>query len=253
MEIGRYELRVRGYTSDDAGGGVHTPLPGYYSPVHMTVTDEMDPVEIRPAATVHIHIQTVDPSGKPFPALRTMLFGKIGQQAIFPDMVISDGGLIDIDATKGLEQTQMLLDRVLDEKTIARYRFGKHGAIHNDRIIDLGTLSMDIPDLYLIHYPRAIVRLHLLTPAAGPVLKALPHIAYADRSLKTETIEYGNGTTGINLNEAPPGTWTSDQLLPDEPLVVTVNAPGYKRFSQNMTLKEGETRDVDAHMTAEQK
>ena len=84
MEIGRYELRVYGYKQeDDAGGGVRTRLPGYYSPVHITLSYEMDPVEIRPAATVHIHIQTIDPAGKPFPRNANFSSAKLANRRSF--------------------------------------------------------------------------------------------------------------------------------------------------------------------------
>jgi hypothetical protein len=40
------------------------------------------------------------------------------------------------------------------------------------------------------------------------------------------------------------GGWQSSQLLPDEPLILTVQAPGYQPATEKLSLPEGAVKEL---------
>jgi len=44
------------------------------------------------------------------------------------------------------------------------------------------------------------------------------------------------------------GRWRSSQLLPDEEITVTINAEGYKPYTEKLKLGEGITKEIKGEL-----
>src|SRR5262249_25427550 len=68
-----------------------------------------------------------------------------------------------------------------------------------------------------------------------------------DRKPQQQPPHWISGVAGeVNFEKQADGRWRSESLLPDENLLLTVEAPAFQPCSQSLNLSEGVPREVEA-------
>lgn len=148
---------------------------------------------------------------------------------------------------KGLQKAN--LDLFTDRRGALRMRLKKDGPLMNQtHRIDLGTLTDDVRGIEVVRYEAPLL---LIKPVAedGSVLKGVKlRFQYA----KGRSPYEGRGRLvdgyDASYEGQPDGRLRSEQLLPDEPFTVTVEAEGRQSKSETLQLPEGVVKELEVKL-----
>jgi hypothetical protein len=251
LPAGEYQMIVSDHPrTGSSPDRVRRPVPDAF--LHQKVTLEQgrstQSVEIRAVPHVVVEIQQLDSAGKPKKTHAITLWGRSGDSGYWTDGRPDADGKILIKAPKGLGEAELSLST--NEHGATRFRWAKDGPLFNDRRIRLGTLSSDRKGLSVIYYTSPIVLVRAAAEDGAPIKEFKPHVFYAKH--KRTDHQGGRWLSGIegdvNFEKQEDGRWRSEQLLPDESFILTVEAEGYQLWSERFSLPEGAIKELDVRL-----
>lgn len=239
---GEYDIQVQA----NAEGYSPPPLRQVFLRQSITIANGAGPefLEIRAVPHVVISATYLNSQGKPRSGHEITLFGRwdgafYAEQSSVP----RDDGKLQVNAPHGLQETQ--LDLVTNEHSALRWRTGPDAPLRRGRRIDLGTVEDDVSGIEIIRYEAPILLVKPIDENGHIVEECQPVITYVRPAEEGE--EMTNFTVGghVSFEHQQDGRWRSSQLLPDEPITVTVKKEGYETAPQELSLPEGESRELE--------
>ena len=108
----------------------------------------------------------------------------------------------------------------------------------------MGTLENDVTDFQIIRYVAPIVLVKTVDEQGRPVDGCTPVVKYTANDQPGDELDVYTTGGNVHSEHQQDGRWRSGQALPDEPMSVTVERTGYTTTKQEITLKEGEEREL---------
>lgn len=99
-----------------------------------------------------------------------------------------------------------------------------------------------------MYYTAPVLLVRAVADDGSAISNFKCQITYAnDRKPYTQAPHWINGDSGdVNFDKQQDGRWRSQSLLPDEDLLLMVEAEGFQTWSQSINLAEGATREIEA-------
>lgn len=239
---GEYDMQVQA----NAEGYSPPPLKQVFLRQSITIANGVGPefLEVRAVPHVVISATYLNSKGKPRSGHEITLFGRwdggfYAEQSSVP----RDDGKLQVNAPHGLQETQ--LDVITNEHSALRWRTGPDASLRRGRRIDLGSVEDDVSGIEIIRYEAPILLVKPIDENGQVVEECQPVITYVRPAEEGE--EMTNFTVGghVSFEHQQDGRWRTSQLLPDEPITVTVNKEGYESTPQELSLPEGESRELE--------
>jgi hypothetical protein len=255
LSPGGYEVKVTEMVGRDEGDKPRrVRLPAAFVPLrHVLTEDDHDrPIELRAVPHVTVRARFVDSQGAAVEATDLMFWGELNGSRVIARGLAGADGTVQVLLPRGLGDAHVMVS-VLADGHVVRWRRGDRGPEHNGSTLQLGTLDEDAADLYVVRYraPRLLVTASDVSGAR--VTSSVPRVAYARRDgLRPHGENWISGIRGDVDFFMLGNRWASRWLLPDEPFTLTVEAGGFQPASQDLTLGEGETRELDFCILAAQ-
>ena len=133
------------------------------------------------------------------------------------------------------------------------YRFrSKDGLLWNNAEIDLGHLDHDVDHLNFIHYRPATLWITMVDAAGKPIeggrLDPAGKLIQGAINAKVDYLlpdgQFSPERTQTIIYPLGGGKWTTRGLLPDQPVVITIDAQGHQPVAYKIKLAEGESEEV---------
>jgi hypothetical protein len=237
LQPGRYVALVQ---SQDNGfetfdGQADDKLPAVFQPTFadLPVAGSGKPIEIRAVPHFTVSAQTVDSAGKPDASESLTVAGRWAGKPWFTSSSADDQGRIEVSAPRGLEDVKVTTNWY---GLAVRTRHVKQGALQDQSVFDLGTLTGNVGGLVFVCYEAPVVRFRVVGADHQPIEAAKIQIAYANSA---------SGDSKPELAADSYGWWESVALLPDKPFVLTVEMQGRQTRSYRFQLSENEEMQVE--------
>jgi hypothetical protein len=220
----------------------------------MTIAGGKGPesLEIRAVPHVVISATYLDSQGKPRSGHEVTLFGRwdgnfYAEQSSVPR---ADGKLA-VKAPHGLQQVE--LDLMTNEHSSLRWRMGPDEPLHRGRRVELGTVEDDVSGIEIIRYVAPILLIKPVDEAGNVVADCQPVVTYTKPDVEGDEMDVYTTGGHVSFEHQGDGRWRSSQLLPDEPLKVSVEKEGYTCEPQELSLSEGATAEIEMVLTTSNK
>ena len=207
-------------------------------------------VEIHAVPHVLIAIQQLDGQGNPHKAHEIHVSGAVGDTGWWGEGRPDENGRVLLKVPQGL--TKARFDIMVNEHQSTRYRWSDDSPWSNEERPTLPVLDHDINGMTVIYYTAPVVLVRAVAEDGTPIPGCKCQLAYPEgRKPQPESPHWISGVAGeVNFEKQTDGRWRSESLLPDEDLLLTVQAPGFQSWSQPLNLSEGVTREVEARLRA---
>jgi beta-lactamase regulating signal transducer with metallopeptidase domain len=249
LPAGDYDLLISEQFRDDlAEDRTFHPVPDVF--LHQKLHLESGPtaatVEIRAVPHVLIGIQQLDSQGRPHKTHEIHASGILNGTAWWGEGRPDDNGKILIKAPLGL--TEARFDIMANEHQATRHRWSDDSAWSNEDQPTVPVLDHDLPGVSVVYYTSPILLVRAVAEDGTAVPDFKCSLAYAqNRKPYVRTPNWISGVSGdVDFEKQQDGRWRSQSLLPDENLVLTVQATGFQTYSNSINLPEGTPREVVA-------
>lgn len=238
---GDYTLRIR----SDSDSYDPPPLSQVFLRQKVSIVDGTAPESLEIRAVPHVVIKGtyLNSAGKPRTGHELSLFGRMDGDFYF-DRSSTPGkdGKFEVKVPHGLQQAE--LDLSTNEHSSLRWRLSPDESLKRGRRIKLGTVEDDIAGLEVVRYTAPILLVKPVDDQGAPIEDCTPVLKYVrDTQGKEELTVYTTGSH-VSFESQKDGRWRSEQLLPDEPITVTVEKTGYSTTTQDLSLPEGGRREL---------
>lgn len=219
------------------------PLQQVFLRKQFSISDgaSLEPLEIRAVPHIVIYGQYLNSAGKPRRGSEVSLFGKVdGDFFYVRSNQPGDDGKFEIKAPHGI--TEARIDLITNEHSSLRWRLKPQEPLSRGRDIKLGTLEDDITGFEVVRYVAPIVLVKAVDESGTTLKDFKPSLKYTRPQAQSEQLTVYTTGNHVSFEEQQDGRQRSEQLLPDEPIAVTVERPGYTTTAQELSLPEGEER-----------
>jgi hypothetical protein len=222
------------------------PLPTVFVSQSVSLAAGKAPpaIEFRAVPEAVVEVRYVDSAGKPSYGHESFLGGKVAGSYFSIRVRPDDNGVIVAKVPKGL--TGATMDLITNEHTALRHRVSKNGPLSNTRQIRLGTVDRDMREVTVIRYEAPILIVKAISEDGRPIYGFRIQGRYPDwrGPLGHGPFVLDGQPSDIYFYGRADGGWQSSQLLPDEPLILTVQAPGYQPATEKLSLPEGAVKEL---------
>ena len=239
---GNYDVRVEPLRGDHDYDP--PPLAQVFLHHKLSIADGKAPESFEIRAVPHILIKGtyVDSAGKPRSGHDISVFGRMDDQFFYTQSSTpGNDGKFEARAPHGMD---LQLDLVTNEHSALRWRMSRNEPLQRGRRVKLGVVEDDISGFEVVRYTAPILLVKPVDEEGKSVAKVEPILRYTRSAAGKE--EMTSYTTGghVSFEKQPDGRWRSSQLLPDEPFSITLKKQGYTAATQELSMAEGEDREV---------
>jgi hypothetical protein len=242
---GQYDVQPSDHARDGSGQrNKRYQVPGVFLRQRVALRQDTPPLEIRAVPHVVIEAQYYDSKGNKGRGHGGHIFGQIDKTSWFAEAKVDADGKMSVVVPHGLENTRLGL--MTNEHGALRFRRTKSEPLSAGRDMDLGTLNDDVRGIEIIHYKAPILVIDAVDKEKRQIQGFKAQVVYAQGKNRLRPGEsFVNGVKGdVYLEKQEDGRWHTSQLLPDEGLTITASAGNYISKSLQLTLPEGEVREV---------
>ena len=240
VEAGDYEFRV---AEDEKTHGA-AKFPGVFVHKQIKLSEGQEPLEFRALPTVTITVRNVNAQGEPERGFEFTAFGRLAvQEAWFAARSTRPAdGVCVVEVPRGLDDVELML--MDNEHGSYRVRRTPNAELEIASRINLGTVNTDVAGIEVVRY-KAPVLLVKAVSADGKVIQDFKPIARlkSPPETKSPVAEFYHGGL-LRFEKQQDARRRSEQMLPDVTWTVTVEKQGWKSESQEISLKEGEEREI---------
>lgn len=194
--------------------------------------------------TVTITVRNVNAQGEPKRGFEFTAFGRLAvQDAWFTAQSTRPAdGVCVVEVPRGLDDVELML--MDNEHGSFRVRRTPDAELEIASRINLGTVNTDVAGIEVVRY-KAPVLLVKAVSADGKVIQDFKPIARLKSPPETKShgAEFYHGGL-LRFEKQQDARHRSEQMLPDVTWTVTVEKQGWKSESQEISLKEGEEREI---------
>jgi hypothetical protein len=204
-----------------------------------------DRVEVRAVPHVTIEAQYIDSKGKPTRGHESHIFGQIDGVPWFGDAKVSPAGKMFARVPHGLTNTQLNL--MTNEHGVLRWRKSKDEPLSSNRLVMLGTMTDDLSGMEIIRYTAPIVLVMVATKDGAKPSDVGVTADYSNRLGQRggKLLLAGGRESDVSFEKQEDGKFRSSQLLPDEEVIFTAHAQGYRPTAVTLKVTEGETKEIE--------
>ncbi len=197
--------------------------------------------EFRAVPHVFVNAQYYDSQGKKSWGHAFHILGKLDGQPYFTQGRPDKDGRIRCMVPHGLEDANINL--MTNEHHVLRYRMSKDEELQPDDIrIELGRIEADIQEMEIVRYKAPILLVKAVDLENQSLSGVRVSVAYP---WGKQRYRLKNGAkSDVSFEWQQDGRCRSGQLLPDEDFTLTVSAEGYEEATREITLSEGEEKEV---------
>lgn len=253
LPAGDYDLLTSEYARDTSTNeDDHTRYPEPDVFLHQKLTLEegkaTQTVEVRAVPHVLVGIQQLDGRGQPHKSHEIHMFGLLGGQSWWGTGRPDDNGRVIVKVPKGMTNAQF--DISVNEHQSSRYRWSDDAPWRNERKMTAPIVDRDTTNISITYYTAPILLVRAEAPDGSSITNFKCQANYpTGRKQYDEPPHWIDGVSGdVNFEKQQDGRWRSQQLLPNEKLLLTIQADGYQSWSNSMTLPEGATKEVVARL-----
>ena len=227
------------------------PLPAVFVRQHVDLKAgaPAEPIEVRAVPHVVIECQYYDSKGQKTRGHAGHMFGRPNKTNFwFGQAKMDETGKMTLLAPHGMDEAKLSLST--NEHGVLRWRKGKDGPLTAQREIDFGTLTDDVKDIEIIRYVAPILIVDARDKEGKQIKGFQAKLVYSSPVGRKRPGEmFVNGVQGdVFMEKQEDGRWRSSQLLPDEEITVTINAEGYKPYTEKLKLGEGITKEIKGEL-----
>jgi beta-lactamase regulating signal transducer with metallopeptidase domain len=245
VEAGDYEFRMAEY--EKTHGSVK--FPGVFVHQRLTLKADSEALEFRARPTVNITVKNVNAAGEPKRGFEFTVFGSLaeGKGWFATQSTRPENGVGVAEVPQGLENVE--IDVSDNEHGIYQIRRSPDAELQPVRRLKLGKIEADVTGIEVVRY-KAPVLLVKAVDADGQAIADFKAVAKLDPARQALVPEgapdyYALFTKGLLCFETQQdGRRRSEQMLPDALWTVTVEKAGFTTDAQEVTLQEGEEREV---------
>ncbi len=200
-------------------------------------------ITIQAVPHVMLYGLVVDSNNDPCSGHEAFLMGQIEDDFYFArTSVPGKDGKFEVSIPHGLREAK--LDLMTNEHGALRWRMSRDKPLHRGRDVNLGTVEDDIRGFEVVRYKAPILLVKVVDEQGKIIRDAGPTLTYLRPTDELEEmtvyIEGGN----VSFEKQGDGRYRSSSLLPDELVSVRIAKEGFETTPQEVTLKEGETREI---------
>ncbi len=200
-----------------------------------------EPLTIRAVPYVVLSGTYLNSKGEPCSGHSIWIIGRMnGEFYSASSSTPQKDGKFTLKIPHGLEQAE--LDPITNEHSALRWRMSPEGELDFGRRFKLGTVEDDISGFEVVRYTAPILLAKPVDEEGNLLAGCEPVLTYVSAAEKELTV-YVTGSH-ISFEQQTDGRHRSSQLLPDEPFKITMKKEGYTAEEVELSLAEGETRDV---------
>ena len=249
LPAGDYDILITEYPRDDLSEDrTRYPVRDVFlhQKFHLEAGQSEQSLDIHAVPYVVATFQQVDSQGKPHKTHEITASGRFGDEGWWWDGRPDENGRIEIKIPKGLTDARFVL--MVNEHQSTRYRWSDDSPWQNEHEMRAPMVNQDLNDITAMYYTAPILVVSAVAEDGSAIPDFKCQITYPEgKKPYTESPHWINGNKGdVNFEKQQDGRWRSTQLLPDEDLTLTVEAPGFQSWSQTVTLAEGATREIKA-------
>lgn len=254
LPAGEYDLLISESPRDNlAEDRTRRSVPDVFlhQKVRLEASNTSQSVEIRAVPHILIAIQQLDSEGNAHKTHEINVSGVVGDTVWWGEGRPDENGRVLLKAPRGL--TNARFDLLVNEHQSTRYRWSEDSPWSNDHQPTLPILDNDMKGMSVIYYTAPVVVVRAASEDGTLIPNFKCQLLYPkDRRPSPEDPHWINGVAGqVNFEKQADGRWRSESLLPDENVLLSVEAPGFQSWSQSLNLSEGVTREVEARMQAQ--
>ena len=221
-------------------------VPGVFVGTKITLKADSnsEPVEVRAVPHVTIEAQYLDSQGKPTRGHEGHIFGKLDGTFWFGQAKVDSKGKMTAEVPHGLENTQ--LDLMTNEHGVLRWRKGKGEPLNNNRKVELNTMNDDVKGIEIIHYTAPILLVKVTTKDGSKAINSAVTAKYSSgKGQFPYGLNIGGRTSDVSFEHQEDGRFRSEQLFPDEEVIITAYADGYTSKNEKLSLAEKSTKEIE--------
>lgn len=150
-------------------------------------------------------------------------------------------------APKGLTYASISLRSIADEHHALRCRPANNAPLRSDPELRWESLDHDVEGIEIVFYESPILLVKVVAGDGAALQEVGVTAVYPAIRARTkdEDLTGGEPPFNVRFHEQKDGRRRSAGLLPDEQVVVTARARGFKPKSASFTLPEASTRSVE--------
>lgn len=239
---GDYSLHVEANAKEDNYDP--PPLKDVFLSQSLKISDKQ-PQQITIQAVPHVVLQGtyVDSKNQPRSGSEVRVIGRL-DDAFYSARSSTAGmdGKFQLKIPHGLREAR--LDLITNEHSALKWRMARDMPLQRGRDVRLGTVEDDIYGFEVVRYTAPILMVKAVDEKGRIVADVTPIVTYTRETNESEEmIMYTTGSQ-VGFEAQGDGRHRSSQLLPDEPIEVTVTKDGYETTPQKMSLEEGQEREI---------
>lgn len=219
---------------------VRRPLEHVFVPYKAIINDtDPTPLELRAVPHVLIRGRFFDSKGNPRRSHEQHLWGEYNGTNTFLTSTQPDAdGWFEFRVPHGMTETKA--NWTTNEHSALRWRLKSDEPLKRSREAVFGTVDEDINSIEIIRYEAPILLVKVLDENGNATTDGVPNLSYKDDE-PADRYTYGGD---VNFDKQADNRWRSGSLLPNIEFSVTVKRDGYSAETQNLTLAEGESKEI---------
>ncbi len=221
------------------------PLKDVFLRQTQRVVDKQ-PQQITIRAVPHVLLRGtfLDSKDQPRSGHEVFVFGRIGDLRYFArSSSPGNDGKFELKIPHGLRDCR--LDLSTNEHSSLKWRMSRDEPLQRGRNVSLGTVEDDIYGFEVVRYTAPILLVRAVDQEGNIVSDVTPIVTYARDENETEQLTMYTTGSHVSFESQGDGRHRSSQLLPDEPILVTVKKDGYEVTTQELILREGEEKELE--------
>ena len=245
---GDYSLRIE--SDRDSHNYDPPPLSQVFLRQKVSIVDGTAPESLEIRAVPHVVIKGtyLNSAGKPRTGHELRIFGRLDGDFYWAESSVpGKDGKFELKVPHGLQQSE--LDLSTNEHSSLRWRLSPDEPLKRGRRIKLGTVEDDIDGLEIVRYTAPVLLVKPVDDQGAPIEDCTPVLKYVGDTQGDEQLTVYTTGGHVSFESQKDGRWRSEQLLPDEPIAVTVEKTGYSTTTQDLSLAEGGRRELVFVMT----
>lgn len=251
LPAGEYDLLTSEYARDSlTEDHSYHPVPDTFA--HQTFQLEAGQtsasVEIRAVPHVLVTIHELDSQGRPHKSQEIHASGQLNGNSWWDEGRPDDNGIVTLKVPRDLVNARF--DISVNEHQSTRYRWSDESPWSNENQATMPLLDQDYPNVSVIYYTAPVLLVRAVAADGSSIPGFKCQLEYAkNRKPYTRIPNWISGVTGdVDFEKQMDGRWRSESLLPDESVLLTVQADGFQSYSQSVNLPEGATREIAAQL-----